>query len=87
MVCRGSVEHLLVQAEQRPLDPLEVQVCVEPGVPGSVQGELPAPPVSLLADLIQVGLDGKHPPLPTATHTAPEGERGGVGGIDYSCDS
>lgn len=60
------MQYLLLRTQRDSFEPSEVEAGVGLGVSRPPQGKVPAASALLLSDFTQVGLDGKHPPLPAA---------------------
>lgn len=61
-----TVWYLFLRTQWDSFEPPEVEAGVGLGISRPLQGKLPAASPPLLPDFTQVGLDGKHPPLPAA---------------------
>lgn len=63
----GSLWYLFLRTQQDSFELSEVEAGVGLGITCPLQGKLPAASPPLFSDFTEVGLDGKHPPLPAAT--------------------
>ncbi len=61
-----TVWYLFLRTQWDSFESPEVEAGVRLGISCPLQGKLPAASLPLLPDFTQVGLDGKHPPLPAA---------------------